>query len=434
MGKKKAAPTKPPKPKKSAPPLTRDVGTQSKGPRLQKLRAVLLLVQATNKYPDAYALAAVELFGDVSLTTASASATTKYVEENKNYDKEVAFTMNSPEVLNTLVSFCDSWVENGCSKNLRFGFYCPNNFAAEKNTSRTKALGIKWPSKAVLSHLSSAGLTDPEVLEAAKLAVLGEYQSQAAKHAGGVTKGRSPLGNLDLLNGWSDGQWREFLGQVQWKFGESDTASIEGEIVDAIQKSPYYNQQLAGKEWQIIALLVDLLDKRQAAADRTQRVMHVAEVALAFKEVESGAVRLPDPMWEAWKNLSPPTDTRNINDKVTAVCPTVSFGRIARWSRRAAASMIEQRALDDDKQVLALKYQLYDACEEKLEELRASSAPIDDARLDEIMKEVVASAATRFEQCSKQYHYKVTSTPSLEAMVYELFDSCYLSFDGGVLK
>ena len=82
--------------------------------------------------------------------------------------------------------------------------------------------------------------------------------------------------------------------------------------------------------------------------------------------------------------------------------------------------MIEQRGLDDDKQVLALKYQLYDTCEEKLAQLRERGETIDEARLEAIMKEVVASATARFAQCSKQYHYKIVSIPSVEAMVYEL--------------
>lgn len=434
MGKKKTASKSLQKSNKPAPPLTRDVGLQSKGARLQKLRAVLLLVQATDSYPDSHSYAAVELFGDVSLTTADRSIGTQYIEENKNYDLTVAFTMNSLEVLNTLVAFCDFWISHGCSKHVKFGFYCPNNFTTEKNTQRTEKLGISWPKQAVLKHLSLAELNETNVLDATKRAVLGEYELQATKHAQTITQGCSPLGNLGMIRGWQDGKWMDFLRQIQWKFGEDDAASIGGEIINAIQGSPYFNKQLAGKERQVIALLVDMLDKRQAFQDPTQRFMHVAEVVLAFKEVESGAVRLPDPMWEAWKKLPPPTDTRNIGGKVIAVCPDVSSSRIARWSRRAAASMIEQRGLDDDKQVLALKYQLYDACEEELAQIRAKGETVDDARLEEIMNDVVNSATARFTECSKQYHYKIVSIPTVEAMVYELFDSCYLSFDGGELQ
>jgi hypothetical protein len=53
------------------------VGVQSKGPRLQKLRAVLLLIKASYTYPPTNCIAAVELHGDVSLTTADATQTTQ---------------------------------------------------------------------------------------------------------------------------------------------------------------------------------------------------------------------------------------------------------------------------------------------------------------------------------------------------------------------
>lgn len=417
--------------RRNPPPLTRDVGAQSRGPRLQRLRAVLLLIETAVGYPDINGSAAVEFLGDVSLTTADAASTQTYVEEDKNYDASVQFSMNSEQVLNSLVAACDLWIKNGCSKTLRFGFYTPNNYTNEKNTERSKRLGIQWPDGPMLKFLSEGALHRDEVLRAAKLSVIGEYEDQWKAH--GKPKsgaGTGPLANLQMIKKWGDLQWRDSFGQIQWKFGEDDAESIEPTIVKAIQQAPIYSQQLAGRERLIIAVLMDSLDKRQAFKDPTQRVVHAAEVHLAFKDVEAGIVRLPDPTWQAWSRLAPPTDKRNLEGKVRGICPSVECEKVARWSRRAADSMIEQRALDDDKQVLALKYRLYDACEQRLAELRTDKPTLTSVELDAVVDDVLATAVKQFNIYSKQYQYKIVTEPSIRAMALEMIDSCYLGFDG----
>ncbi|MDB5345774.1 MAG: hypothetical protein JWP89_4151 [Schlesneria sp.] len=417
---------------KKKPQVTRDVGLQSKGPRLQKLRAVLLLIEATMTYPESHAYAAVEFQGDVFIGSGAASGGQEYVEENKYYDPSVSFTMNSNEVLNPLVGFCDLWISKGCSKHLLFGFYTPNHFTTEKNTERTRTLGIEWPDGAMLDFLASGRIEAPKVLDAAKRAVIGEYEEQVERHkvADLEVHGSSPLCNLSMIKAWSDAQWKLFFLQIQWKFGEDDAAKIQQAILDAIQRSPAYNEQLAGKELQIVALLMDRIDMRQAIRDRTQRFIHVSDVILAFKEVEAGTVKLPDPTWQMWERLPKPTDTRNIKDKVTSFCPTVRPAIVERWSRRATQSLVEQRAFENDKQILALKYHVFDACEEKLSNDMDGQMTVDSAALETLMQSVINTAVKRVAECSEQYTYRVKSATSIEAMVYELVDSCYLSFKG----
>ncbi|QDU26280.1 hypothetical protein ETAA8_13570 [Anatilimnocola aggregata] len=425
----KAAQPSPARKRKSA-PITRDVGPQAKGPRLQKLRAILMLVEATAEFPDVTTFAAVELHGDVSVSSSDSTESKKYIEEDKNYADTVSFTMNSNEVLNTLVNFCDVWIEHGCSKCIRFGFYSPNNYTAESNTERTKALGITWPTGPMLKSLKELDFDCPNVLDSAKRAVLSEYESQAARHGLTSTPSSCPLGRLEILQGWSDERWKEYFRQIQWKFGEDDAEEIIDEIVTAIQRSPAYSQQLAGKEQLIIAVLLDELDKRQALPDRTRRLIHVAEVLLVFKNVETGTVILPDPTWQAWERLPPPTDTRNIADKVVAVCPDVTAQKLGRWARRAASSLDEQRAFAGDKGTLALKWRIiYDACEEALTE-DIATPPADETAMEAAMSVLLETAKERFRQLKTQYTYKLSSDPSIEGLVYELFDSCYLSFEG----
>ena len=152
MGKKKRK-TQSAASKKPAPPIDRDVGRQSKGPRLQRLRAALFLVEATKLGNATVFYAAVEFEGDVHRASADSSKSEEYHEENKNYDPNVKFTMNSEEVLNFLVTACDCWIGKSLSKQVKFGFYTPNKFAKENRTARSAELGIEWPNEALLQSL-----------------------------------------------------------------------------------------------------------------------------------------------------------------------------------------------------------------------------------------------------------------------------------------
>jgi hypothetical protein len=411
--------------------VNRDVGPQSKGPRLQRLRAALLLINATKHYPEKMVYVAVEFQGDVCEVAAGTDGTEEYHEEDKNYDPKVSFTMNSEQVLNSLVAFCDCWIAKALSKNVWFGFYTPCLAAKERVTERTIELGIDWPDGEVLNFLAQRQFDEPKLIEAAKRAVIGEYTRQSESHDAAANDEGRPLGGLEILKGWDDGQWRDFFGQIEWKFGEDDASTIEGTIIDSIQASPAYNEQLAGREQQIVALLLDLIDKRQAFADPTQRVVHVSETLLVFKNVETNSVRLPDPAWQMWENLPKPTDLRNLADKVSAVCPSADANALVRWSRKAAQSLLEQRELSDDKQVLALKYQVFDACEERMAALQGSTATpnLDASQLYSVLDDLIGTAKARFADCSRQYNYTLKSAASIESMVYELLESCFLSFE-----
>jgi hypothetical protein len=297
MGKKKSISTKSKSPTKRE--VKRDVGAQSKGPRLQRLRAVLLLIKSAEHYPQKNVFTAVEFQGDVFVTTADISETVEYHEEDKNYELSTTFTLNSPEVLNALVSFVDCWISKNMSPSVLFGFYTPNKYAKEKSTQRNKSSGLIWPQEPVLELLTLFNCESPEdqisstTVKLVKQATIDEYDAQAKKHAADSSDGNlssRPLHNLQTIRQWNLPDWNAFLLQIEWKFGEDDCDSINKEIVEAIQSSHLYNEQLAGKEELIINALVNLIDMRQEFEDPCQRFVHVAEVSLAFQQVQSGVL------------------------------------------------------------------------------------------------------------------------------------------------
>jgi hypothetical protein len=440
MGKKKSTSTKSKSPAKRE--VKRDVGAQSKGPRLQRLRAVLLLIKSAEHYPQKNVFTAVEFQGDVFVTTADRSETVEYHEEDKNYALTTTFTLNSREVLNALVSFVDCWISKNMSPSVSFGFYTPNKYSKEKSTNRNKSDGLEWPEQPVLELLTlfNCGKSENRIasttVELVKQATIAEYDAQAKKHeadSSDATVSSRPLHNLQTIAQWKPLDWTAFLSQIEWKFGEDDCDSINKEIVDAIQSSPLYNEQLAGKEGLIINALVDLIDKRQEIKDPCQRFVHVAEVLLAFQQVQSGTVKLPDPAWKLWETLTP-TDSRSLPEKVAAVCDGVSERELNSWTRRAAQSLIEQQVFNDQKSVLALKYQIFTACDEKLINLLPdeSTTQFNPAEITSIVNELVAIAQAKFEDCQSQYQYPIKSKDSIQSIVFELFQSCFLNFERSV--
>lgn len=421
--------------KKKAPPINRDVGMQLRGPRLSRLRAIQLIIYSIEKHPEQSAYVTVEFQGDVYLRQADAQSSSEYHEENKDYDLETRFTLVSDEVRNTLVAFCDCWIDKLLSPSAMFGFYVPNDIGKEKNTETTKALGITWPTSPIMELLSKKDFSDRCLIPCVRAIVLAEYKRQAEKHGkendGARHTGGGALTNLSLLEKWADSDWTAFLRQIEWKFGGCDEQTLEQELVKDIQRSRHYRSTLAGKEGQIVSSLNNLIDRKHGIKDPTQRFIHASDVLLVFEQVGAGTIQLSDPAWKLWERLENPTDERRVAEKIEAVCPNVPSDALSRWNRAAALGIIEQQERPDDKSMLAMKYRIYDECDELLGRLRAkgSQSTLTVAELDALVSSLFDASKTRLQDCGKDYSYTLKNETALRNIIWGLIDSCYLHFD-----
>jgi hypothetical protein len=198
--------------------INRDVGEQSKGPRLQRLRAIDLIIDAVNRPENVVVYCAVELNADVYVKEVSQGGTKEYHEEDKNYAKDVTFTFASPQVLNTLVIFIDCWIKNGFSPNVVFGFYTPNGVAKEKSSPRIKSLQIAWPKEPVLKSLLK-GTHDDTTFQCMRTLLLYEYGQQYPEKESEDKENKNLRGNLAVLQAWKDAEWKGFFAQITWRFG-----------------------------------------------------------------------------------------------------------------------------------------------------------------------------------------------------------------------
>ena len=83
-----------------------------------------------------------------------------------------------------------------------------------------------------------------------------------------------------------------------------------------------------------------------------------------------------------------------------------------------------------DKNVLAMKYQIYDACEGAIKALVAQASRLTETELDAELETLTAVAVRRVAERAQDYSYEYRSETFVRGVVLSLFDSCFLAFDG----
>lgn len=404
--------------------IDRSASDSAKGPRLQRLRAALFIVKATSENANIQAYAAVEAHGDAYLATATAEGVAHYAEEDKNYDPSGSFTFVSPAIINSMVLFVDQWIEWRASESLRFGLYTTVDCAKERNAGRVKELGLSLPSKSLLGHLRDRDYTDPSVLPCVKALVLDEYERQY--------KAAGLRGHEAVLRSWSDQDWRVFLSKIVWLFGSEDEVALEAMLLAAIEAAPYFTDAHRGKAELISAVLLDLFDKKQTARVFAARFVHASQVELIFSKVASGEVQRVDPTWRRWGNVPAPADQRNITEKLLAVCPEIPIPTLARLQRRTAAGLDELNELQQDKNVVAMQFWIYDTCEQVLSNARARAILQSEPTGEDLEREIenlTQASLIPIRARAADYRYSYTSETLIRGLLLTLFDSCYLTFD-----
>ncbi len=405
----------------SPPTIDRSAAPSAKGPRLQKLRAALFILEAVDANTSVQVYAGVEVEGDAFVTTADANGTSFYSEENKNYATDSSLTFVSDAVLNSVVIFIDTWITWRFSTQLRFGLYTTATIGKERLAGRAEKLCVAFPSQPIVELLRTGNLTaDPALLPAVKTLVLDEYESQYSGRTGGY---------LDLIKNWNDSDWTKFFSLITWLFAEETEDECERRLVKAIRDSRFFDHHIQGRESLVVAGLLELFDKRQLAADFAQRFVHASDVELLFRQVSVGEIKRTDPTWTEWEKLPSPIDQRNVGEKLRSACPRVARRTIEKYQRKTSAGLAELQALGQDKSLLALQWQVYDACADALDALAANSSTLTEAELESRLEALFRVAIRRVEQRCTTYGYSAANEPFVRNLVLTLFDSCFLALD-----
>lgn len=405
--------------------IQRDAGDKFKGPRLQKLRVVSLMLDAIQQSEKAFIYGATEYKEDVFVKRVTPDLSELY-EQNKNFDSAVNFTFNSNQVTNTVVSFVDIWVDRSLSgKNIFLGYYTTAGIGKESTTELTKSIGIVLPDKPILELLKDKNFDHPNLLECVKKLIIAEYEKQYS------SPGKK--GHIETIKRFSDADWKQFLKCINWEFGECDEVALKEQILNKIKTCRYFNHQAKGRENAILAELLELFDERQKYSDVTEKFVHGSDIKVKFLEACSGQKeKADDPVWKMWEQIPAPSDKRNLVDKIRSVCSGFNPDKLSQLTRKVCRSLIEKDKFETDRSFLAARYRVFERCHEELFRIlteKGNVSELPETVVDEIISQLYGTAKNEIENNSEEFVYRFLSEAVIEGIILELFESCYLAFD-----
>lgn len=381
------------------------------------MRALELLLDTLAKDPNGAIACAIEYEGDVRRQHNEEL----YLEENKNYGSQPAFTFASHQVLHSIVDFLATYLRHEKAPGLRFGFYTTLSTGIERNQGRARKLGITLPKTGLLRSLTSTTPAWDEIITPTRELIIDLLHEERCSIKRCCNEHRA-------VKRWGTAEWRRFLERVDWKFGEEDDIKLQLELVKKLRTSSMFDTTHSGKEEIIIRSALDIFDEKQRAPHQHLRLVSSVELENVFLKAASGRIRLEDPTWQMWKTIEAPEDQRNVTEKITSACPDVSHSYLKRIRRQASASMIEQNNDQGRQDFLAVRFHVFNSASEALELLRAT-LPWSEADLRTAITAASTAAIHCIQQREQDYTYTLRNHSSIENMVLELFDSCFLSFD-----
>jgi hypothetical protein len=403
--------------------INRDAGDKAKGPRLQKLRAVILMLDSCNPtLGKTHSYCAVETEEDVHFNNVSLLETFIYLEQDKELSTDRTLTYLNEEVGKGVTNFIDVWIAKLFSKCVIFGFYATSEIGKEKQTKDLSQLGVSLPEKPLLEILNTGDYEKPQNLELLKRLTIKNYESEYL--------GKQEVGNLDVIKSWDDTQWKSFFDQIRWKFGEENVFDAKETALGKIRECAFFNKGLEGKEEIVLAVLLEQFDEKQMLKDPVQRFVHRSDIEMIFMRVGSNNYRPIDPTSEEFDKL-PLSDKRNIDQKFSAVCADYKEKEKFKYSIKVSASLAEQREVLNQKSLKALKFQIIQACLDDIDSFVAKNngKNIPKEQLEKYLDNLFVIAKERMENRNKDFQYPFSNDASIKGILLELFDSCYFALD-----
>lgn len=403
--------------------INRDV--KHHGPRLQRLRALCLILDISKEKKDkAHFYFGIENQGDVRMKSDEAGKKESYHEEDKNYDPESLFTINSIEIKKALVGFLDTWFEKSLSNNCYFAFYATNNIGKDGMSDLIRNLNLTLPDEPILEILESKSWDSRSLKLLAKLTI-GIYEEEY--------KNKVNNGNLEAVKNLSDEIWLDFFKNVSFQFGQPNQEELEGIVLSKIQESRFYDSRHTGKENLLKSCLLDLIDERHISDDPTENLIHLAEVNVIFHDVAGREKdKSEDIVYKQWDKLIADTDdTRNLKDKIDSVTNKISQSKITNYSILAATGHLEKEEYDSIKNFQSLRYRIFEICFQKISKFKRDRniTELTDNHIDELHEFLLEESYELVQSLSQDFAYSFNSKPVINGIIYQLIDSCFLSYD-----
>ncbi|MEH0087803.1 hypothetical protein AB6D72_07605 [Vibrio alginolyticus] len=416
--------------------IERSASDKTKGFRLQKIRAIKLMIEEIIKNDRQLFYTAIEVTEDVDHTVVNESNNESRIEELKAYDNS-SFTLQSKAVRNTLVSFFDIYFKNWqSSDNVKLGFYTTATIGKETKGVVVDDEILEPPAQPILKTLRDGNKLDQPTFEYFKATILKEYHSQyfkapnltSDKYTEELIKQQERLDSsyYSKLVSLTIEEAQKFLEQIYWHFDDEDNDTLKATVLQLIKTCNLSNLNNEGKEETIFSELMELIDERQNDKKFSNKFIHGSDVKMIFKNAETSiAVELLDPTWKKYNEESELiTDKRTLGEKLLSVCPSFSNKLRANYSRKACTVKIDE---NNGKSFLSLKYRVFLVCEEYLALNTKSSYTQDE--VIEAVSTMLKASETAVESLKTDYTYKVSSKEVIANIIYDLFDECFIALD-----
>lgn len=407
--------------------INRETGDKAKGFRLQKYRAIIraLDIYEINKTSPFSFEFSIEDQGDVRVSAKIDESEITTLEEDKLYESGSKFSLNHKKLLNTLVYFLDIWIKNDLSKKIFFGFYTTAEYAKENKTKRTKALKITLPEAPLCELIQDINNVDDTIVSIISQLIEAEYAEQYSSN--------DNQGYLETIQSFDCDRWKEFLGQIDWMFEAKDLQESKDEALEAIRNSSIYDRaQMKGTEENILSLLVDKLDEAQSNNAIDLKRLSRDSLRNAFLEIAKGSnSKNDDPVYMIWKDIPKPDDTRNIEEKINDVCEYVSTQLVEDYNLAISMNLSEADKFSGNKNFVALKLRLFRHCKILIKEFvqENKDKKLSEDEIKEFNQYLVTECQKKIEELKKDYSYPLTNRDSIEGIILNLFNSCFLAYE-----
>ncbi|WP_109438657.1 hypothetical protein [Aquimarina sp. AU119] len=385
--------------------------------RLQKLRALEYLLDHLEDKGESDIAVAIEILEDVYVRKEKS----EMFEQNKNYDPSSKFSLNSEEILKSFCSFLDVWVYNQLSTNISFCFLSTNSIAKERQTERSRNLKINFPSEKILEVLATGN--DEKIKEVScfvKSIVTDYYQKNFIDETS----------TLNVLDSMDLDSWNGFLSQIKWIFGYKSVEEINKSLIEKIKNCRYYSKFHHGKEEDIKAKLLEVIEQKSIKEDYVFRLVNKSDIKLQFSYSELENQNLTqDDVYLLWTTIEKPDDFRNLGEKILAVCPSYNSKKLKNLERKASIAKIEENKLRNSPKYLALKYRVYDYCANALLDMIDGKSTFTEAEINIIISAIDKECVEQFKELKKDFDYGIKRNTIILELFVEFIDSCYLAFD-----
>ncbi len=176
--------------------------------------------------------------------------------------------------------------------------------------------------------------------------------------------------------------------------------------------------------------LLDLIKKIHACeSDALAKIQQIVKNDI-LPQMDNNTLKSDVSASDGWKNLDDTDDIRNFEDKIKAVNNTIWEKRINKYFMDIASGKAELESYDE-RDVSAMKYRIFEVCQNELLEFCDSrkDASLTKIDIDSLISKYTDQAVEIIGERSKDYKYPVRNRDILRKIVLALIDECYLSFD-----